>query len=1003
MLKGTDLIVSRSAEGVVTISLRETDKHEEREEMLKTENSVSVIALLVGSFVGFPAAAQTASDTGAVETVVVTGIRGSLERSLDVKRNALGLVDAISMEDIGKFPDSNLAEALMRIPGVTISRAGTMGGMATTGQATEITVRGFGPAFNETLFDGREIPSANGGRAFDFSGLSADMVSALEVYKSPDSSLSAGAIGATVNVKYPKPFDKEGLTIVGAASTSYAPNDGRFTPTGNFLVSDTFFGGKVGVLVAGAYSKLDTTQYQVSNWGWIGQYIYPCQYTSTCTPTDFAAGKDLTKPIWFTQDLAIQRNQDTEERQNARVAVQFQPTEHLLVTLDGNYARDTVDENELQYAIWNNGDEMRNVKTSSNGTIVDYTRSGPSDFSSSEYLGVQQTYDVGLNVKYDVDNHLTLLFDFDQSLSSLNPGDHLSAVGMDVGYGSSTGGTNSANFEIVQPGGHSLPYYKNYGPNGDESLLLDTAIMGSHITAVTAQRNRNMVNQVRAEATWTEENLIVKFGGSYIANHYHMSYYDPFADGLWQAWSGYGPDSGNATGVHMPSSIFKGTVSVGSIPGWNTVSMIPGLLKYSRTDAWAYLESLGIPTSGTPGTPGYIPGFNWGCCLVNGKTTYTGMNANKLMGFDPGSFQQVFEDTYALYASVSTDASFAGMPLKVNAAARYEYTSVKASGIDQPLTGLAVMPGDPTAYLYTMGDETQTTETNSYQYLLPNIDLNLQVTDDFHLRFDASRTLTRPNLNDLKPNKSGWGGRKDALGVSGGNPQELPYLSDNVDISAEWYYAPNSYAAADVFVKSVSNFVVGGSSTLVLDGTNGNPRVIDPNTNSPAVFTLSQNVNGPTANVYGIELAWQHMFGDSGFGYQINGTIVQSDKPYDPTNLTTNAFAVAGLADSANFVTFYDKNGFEIRFAANWRDTYIDHFGQGLSAGTMFGAEPVIVNGTWTLDASTSYDITDNINVYFEANNLMDVAYSTRGRFTDQVLDVVSVGRRFTAGVHFKL
>ncbi len=561
-------------------------------------------------------------------------------------------------------------------------------------------------------------------------------------------------------------------------------------------------------------------------------------------------------------------------------------------------------------------------------------------------------------------------------------------------------GTNSSVFEVIQPGGRALPYYKGYGPDGDASRFADLSIMGSHVTTASATRNRNAANQFRAEVDWTEDNLTVKFGGNYVADHYHMSYYGPWSNGRWQAWSGYGPDSDNATGVHLPSSLFHGMVNLPSMPGWDSSHNIPGLLRVSQKDVWSYLNSLGIPSSGTPG---YIPGFNWGCCLVNGKTTYAGMTLDAINSFDPGSFQQVFEDTYSLYTTMATETKFIGMPLKVNAGIRYEYTSVRSTGMDQPLTGLTVAPGDPTAYLYTFGDITNTSQVNSYQYLLPNLDFNLAVTDDLHLRLDASRTLTRPNLSDLKPNKSGWGGRKGSLGVSGGNPGELPFLSDNLDVSAEWYYAPNSYLAADVFAKSISNFVVGGTSTLVLDGTNGTQRVIDPNTQAPAVFTLSQNVNGPAANVYGLELMWQHMFGDSGFGYQLNGTIVQTNRPYNPLNLNTNAFAVTGLADSANFVGFYDKDGFEIRFAANWRDTYLDKFGQGQSSGTQFGSEPVFVNGVWTLDASTSYDITENLNAYFEATNLMDVAYSTRGRFSDQVLDVVSMGRRFTLGLHYKL
>lgn len=969
------------------------------------------LGLLCGAsllaFGDMPALAQA---DGTMETIIVTGIRGSLQRSLDIKRESAGLVDAISMEDIGKFPDSNLAAALMRIPGVTITRAGTMGGVTSTGEATQITVRGMGPSFNETLFNGRKIPSGTGVRSFDFSGLSADMVQALEVYKSPDATLSAGAIGATVNVKYPNPFDKPGLTLSAAVSTKYRPNDGRFTPNGNFLFSDTFFNGKVGLLVAGAYTKLATTQFQVSNWGWIGQHVRPCQLSGYAGPEcntisddptkanyNVNKVKDLSKPIWFTQDLAYDYNQIQEERKNARVAVQFQPTEALLITVDGNYSRDSINENQYAFAIWNNGDEMRNIKTSKNGTIVDFTRFAPTDFDDNVNWGIQQTYDVGINVKYNVSNNLTVMLDYDLAQSSLNPDNHWSGVSEDIGYGpSSAGGTNGTTFEVIQPGGRGLPYYKGIGPNGDASRFDDISIMGSHVDTTSASRNRMAINQFRGEVAWTEDNLTVKAGGSYVADHYHLNYWGPWESNRWQMWSGYGPDSNNPTGVHLPSNLFHGKVNLPNMPGWDSSNKLPNLIRFYQGEVWSYLNSLGNPFSKN------IPGFNYGCCNFT-KFPYTGMSAEGINSFSAGSFQQVNEDTFSAYATVATETKFAGMPLKVNVGVRYEYTNVNASGLDQPLTGLHVVPGDATAYSYDFAPSQKTNAQNSYQYLLPNIDLNLAVTDDLHIRFDASRTLTRPNLNDLKPNRSNWGGRKGALGVSGGNPQELPFLSDNVDVSAEWYYAPNSYLAANAFTKNISNFVVGGSSTLVLNGQNGNQLVIDPNTQTYAVFTLSQNINGPTANVYGLELAWQHMFGDSGFGYQMNGTIVQSDKPYDPNNLTTNAFAITGLADSANFVAFYDKDGFEVRFAANWRDTYLNNFGQGQSSGTLYGAEPVFVNGVWTLDASTSLEVTDNINVYFEANNLMGVGYSTRGRFSDQVLDVVDIGRSFTAGVHFKL
>ena len=206
--------------------------------------------------------------------------------------------------------------------------------------------------------------------------------------------------------------------------------------------------------------------------------------------------------------------------------------------------------------------------------------------------------------------------------------------------------------------------------------------------------------------------------------------------------------------------------------------------------------------------------------------------------------------------------------------------------------------------------------------------------------------------------------------ATSGNPDLLPYLSDSVDLSAQWYYQPNSYLSADTFIKSVSNFIVTGSTqhTFVGAGPGG--------TDIP--FTLTQPLNGPSANVYGLELSLQHVFDDTGFGFQANGTLVGTDSPYDPNNLGVGHFAVTGLADSANFVGFYDKNG------------------------STFGTEPTFVNGSWDMDFSTSYDITDYASVYFEAMNLTDATFSTHGRYGNQILDVVDYGRRFITGVHYK-
>ena len=195
-----------------------------------------------------------------------------------------------------------------------------------------------------------------------------------------------------------------------------------------------------------------------------------------------------------------------------------------------------------------------------------------------------------------------------------------------------------------------------------------------------------------------------------------------------------------------------------------------------------------------------------------------------------------------------------------------------------------------------------------------------------------SRTITRPTLNLLYPQLNvGTGQRIGALSAAGGNPELKPYLADNFDLAFEWYYQPNSYLSVNGFLKNVSNFIIGGVTNQTIND------VIDPTTAQPAVFAVTQQVNGPDATVKGIELALQHVFGDSGFGFQANATFVETNRPYDETDISQTGFAVTGLANSANFVGFYDKDGFQIRAAANWRDEYLLQFGQAQN-NSAFGA-----------------------------------------------------------------
>lgn len=916
------------------------------------------------------AMAQTAPQTAATQTaasddtttVVVTGIRGSLQKAMNVKKNAAGVVDAISSEDIGKFPDSNLAAAVQRIPGVSISRT-------STGKASQVTIRGFGPSFNETLIDSRQASSGQGNRSFDFSGVGADFVGEVDVLKTPDASLSSGAIGATINIKLPKPMDRPGFHAAATVSGNRNDKDGNTSLNGGFLISDTFDNDKFGVLFDVASSRQQTETNHVQNQGWGGFLIAPSQLQGA------AAGASTTgaTPAWFSQDYGVFQEHTDDKRMDGRLVLQWRPNDDWLITLNDNYSRTWSTGHQYGYAIWFNSGSLKDVTLSPNGTITSFTQANsPTDIDSNTTYSHYANNEIGLNVKWNVNDKLKLEFDADNADSKRNPNGELDGIGGDIGYG----GPLTNNTGLAGVGAGEVPYTTEYGPGNDHARFGDPAILGSHVVVITSQHNHDVVSQAKFMGSWDEDNLHLKAGVQYVDETQDLANVGNFANGNWQAYAGYGPASNSTGGVPIPAKYITGSFSTSDfIHGFSGNNNLPANIPvYDGLGVFNYLQSLS-------------PACASGCDPhVNGPF---------MIALDPASVQEVQEKTLAGFVSLNTTLQLAGRALEVNVGVREEDTHVTSDGIGQLPVSMSLQPHDPTAFNIVYTPTQPLSDKNHYRYMLPNLDLNYALTDDVKLRFDASRTLTRPGLTAMTPDLNvGQGQRVNALTGSGGNPYLLPYLSDNLDFGAEWYYSRNSYAAIDFFSKDVTNFIVTNTITQSING------VIDPTTNKLAQFAYSTSVNGPSANVHGVELAWQHVFADTGFGFQANATFVGTDKPYDPSNITTSGFAVTGLANSANVVGFYDKHGFQARIAVNWRDEYLDHFGQTQNV-SQFGTEPTIVDASTNVDFSTSYDINRNLSVFLEGLNLTNQTLTTHGRYADQVLDLYDYGQRWTLGVRY--
>jgi TonB-dependent receptor len=208
--------------------------------------------------------------TAPVESVVVNGFRSSLEQSLDMKRQSLDSSDSILAEDIAKFPDLNVSESLQRIPGITLARD--------QGEGREISVRGLNSTFTRVRINGIEALAttgsedvnggANRGRAFDFNVFASELFSQLTVHKSASAEVEEGSLGATVDLHTAHPFDKPGFVLVTSAQAGYNDLSGGFNPRMAALVSDTFLGGRLGVLLSAAYQIQNNDEVGSSSVRW---------------------------------------------------------------------------------------------------------------------------------------------------------------------------------------------------------------------------------------------------------------------------------------------------------------------------------------------------------------------------------------------------------------------------------------------------------------------------------------------------------------------------------------------------------------------------------------------------------------------------------------------------------------------------------------------------------------------------------------------------------------
>ncbi len=316
----------------------------------------SLLSAAIFSCIAFGANAQDAQPTATdLDTVVVTGIRASLERSLDTKRNNVGVSEAITAEDIGKFPSTNVAEALSQIPGVTLDRR--------FGQGERVSIDGTDPSLNLTFLDNHPVAQAiwlygeQPNRGFDYTLLAPQILGRAEILKSSEARLTEGSLGGTVLMHTRQPLDLKQNEVAASIGYSYSQQASEGKPNASALYSWKNDDETFGIAVSAQHYEEAVDRQGIEVFG----YAKASTFTNA---TGVAGDVDVPNSInaaWFQQE---------RKRDSAVVNLQFKPTDELEFNLSGLYIKENFDNyNQSMYSFltWNPGtvgavDQLGNVR-----------------------------------------------------------------------------------------------------------------------------------------------------------------------------------------------------------------------------------------------------------------------------------------------------------------------------------------------------------------------------------------------------------------------------------------------------------------------------------------------------------------------------------------------------------------------------------------------------------------------------------------------------------------
>ncbi|HLU06653.1 MAG TPA: TonB-dependent receptor [Woeseiaceae bacterium] len=899
-------------------------------------NKVATAVSLALAVTGASALAQDDTERE-VEEIIVTGkYRASLIDSINTKRYSSSIVEAISAEDIGKLPDSSIAEAIARLPGLA--------GQRLDGRTSSISIRGLGEDFSSATLNGREQVSISDNRGIEFDLYPSEIMSGVTIYKTPEASLMTQGIGGTINLHTIRPLDHEQAIAVNAileqnGHDQLNPDGDDSGWRGTFSWVDQFADDRLGVALAVATMKSPNQEERWNTWG------FP-----TTGDGDLVLGG--AKPFVRSSTL---------DRDTVMGVVQFDATEGFRITADALYI-DFDDEKILR------GIELPgawtypyDVVAAEDGLVTQGVWQGVRGQIRNDFEKRQaELRSFGLNVEYDVNANWTMVFDASQG-----------KVDRDIWSLESYAGSGRSSDPLA--------------PADDIMFDMNSGAEGGRFTPSLDYSDESMF-QLGGAQGWGNNTTVPGDGQDGFINFPHvedkLNTYRIAADGE--------VDLGFVTGIEFglyysdreKSKLDQGTFL--TLPQYPGVAQIPSEYRLPATS----LDFIGM---------GEMISYDSFAFWADGNYTET------VEGLTSSNRAQntwtVNEEVTIAYALARFDTDLGAIGLTGN-------IGLQVVDTDQSSDGFAVdiVDGFVRAQPVSGGAD--------YTEVLPSLNTIFHLADEHQVRFGAARTMSRSRMDRMNAsfgfsfdptfNTPGADISASPWSGSGANPGLRPQMADQFDLTYEYYFADDGYAAAAVFHKELRDWQVSVAEVVDFSG-------IQPPGGQVATFDLglvSRWENADGGSVRGVELQTAlpgRLLAAplEGFGLVASATFLDSS-----VELDGNEIQVPGLSDRIlNLTLYYENGGFEARVSGNRRDDFL-----GEVYAISFSRELVNVKDTEIIDAQLSYDFSESgiemlrgLTLTLQGQNLTNEPFVTyQNNDERQVRDFQNYGRNYLLGARFR-